>query len=338
MVQVLGISGVSPNSYDVAFESGYSGSFVFDFQTDSSDFVSLVVEGDLKDFVSLDKNRIRGREKVNISLDLPEELDGYNEIKIVAGDVVGLIRVFVSSEDDFVSLDLRAPDLNVGEIQEVDLKISNSGDPLNVSVGFEVYRVGSEANELVSSFDMSGGLLIEELNYSLDFSTINYSSGNYFISAIVGYNDNVIIENNSFRVGEEGVLIVNYTDSIRENEVSSFELVVSNFWNNKISDLYAEVVVLGSNYSFVTTSLDVSPFEEVALEGFVDGREIFGYDNELEVILHYNDEQLIKIVPFYVDKKFDFVLLFVVLIVISIVGIFIWRSVAFFRNIRGGDE
>lgn len=334
------ISGVSPASFEVDFEPNLEKEFVFDFVIDGEEFVEVSIEGALRDYFQISNNEIKGRQKVIVNLKLPEALDsrGINEVVIKAGDVRGLVRINVPDPNGFIELDLRAPDVNIGEIVDIELDVLNKGDLIKVLPILEIYKVGNKTEEILNIINLKETFVLEKQSFGLQLDTSNYSAGNYFVRAIVEFDDEFKEEKNTFRIGEKRVELLNYTKGLEENKVAKFELDVVSFWNSDIEDLYAEIQVVDSNYSFVTTATKLRAFERIKLEGFIDGKEIYDYDKELKIILHYDGAKNEEIVPFEIIKGFDFILLVAILLAVIIVGFLVWRGKVFLDNIREVKE
>lgn len=332
----LAISGVSPGSYEVDFEPNLEKEFVFDFVIEGGKWVDVYSEGDLADLVELSETKIIGRQKVVASLKLLAKIDkpGVNQIRIVAGEVGGLIKINVPYPDEFVELELSAPDVNVGEVVEIKLDVFNRGKLIDVEPRIEIYKAEGELGEIINSISLDETQVFMEQSFDLQLDTTNYSAGDYFAVAIVEYGENVASDKNSFRIGEKRVEVLNYTGELKENKVGKFEINVGSFWNEDIKNIYAEVRVVGSDYSFMIPSTKLEAWGEKRLLGFFDTKEVYGYDKEIEIILHYDGESSRKVVPFKILERFDFVLSGVIVGVLIVIGILIWRGKSFLEELK----
>ncbi|MFH1521791.1 MAG: hypothetical protein ABIF18_02420 [archaeon] len=333
---VVAVSGVSPGSYSVDFSPGLSQEFVFSFILDSGVMTNLFVEGDLAKYVSLDKKRIFGKEKVVASLNLPSEVDspGVNNIRIVAGNVVGIIKVNVPYPEKWVALEMSVPNINIEEDANLNLKVFSLGEEsVIIESKIEIY----EDEKVIKTIEMdseevaSGGL--REFNFLLDSS--NYSAGDYYIVASVDYNDEVVRVNKTFRVGELRVEILDYTSEIKAGKIVPFEVEVESLWNNNINDLYVEVSVLGFNDStFSTLSIKLNSWQIKKVEGFLNTRGIDAEEVEAEVVVYYMGQKTSKIVKLKVELGFDYVYWGVVLAVFIILIFVAWRVLVFVKNAK----
>ena len=198
---VFGAEGVDPGSYKVGYDNGLSRDFDFDFVLDGKGLTG--VSGELASYVTLDKEFIWDRERVVAHLELPEGMSnvGVSNIKIYAGDVVGLIVVNFSYPDVYAEAELLAPNVNEGEDINVKLNVLNKGIvDLDVSPFIEIYHEGG----VVDNFDLEEGRVnvTDNLEYSFVLSGENYSAGDYLVFATVDYGAGVAFSDNEFRVGE----------------------------------------------------------------------------------------------------------------------------------------
>lgn len=333
---VLAISGVNPGSYEVDFEPDYQIELSFDFVLDGGVSEDLIVEGELAEYVSLNKKRISGRENVIASLDLPSEIDspGVNYIRIIAGDVVGAIKVRVPYPEKYIELSLSAPNVNVGEEMGMVLEIINQG---NESISFEGRIEIYNGDELVESLEISGGNIVFEdsrgVNISLD--TENYFPGDYLAVALIDYGGKVARIENPFRLGEQLVGVLNYTREFGENKINRFEIEVESLWNDDMDDLFIEVNIIGfEDANFITPVVGLSAWRTITLFGFLDTNLISGYEFEAEIILHHGGKISTRVVQLKIIKGFDYIFWISILAMIIIVVLLIWRGKIFLERLR----
>jgi hypothetical protein len=282
----FGLSAVSPGSYEVEYEQGFSGEFVFEFILDGSSPVDLSVEGDFAQYVTLDKEVISGRESVTVFLDLPSGIDsfGVNQIFIRAGDARAVIKVDAPYPDRYLAVDLVVPSVNKGENVDVELRLLNLADD---SI-FADYHVNVYSDDvLIKSFD-NDSVRIEPsrfLDLSFDFPTFGYSPGDYEVVAFVEYDGELRRFSNSFGIGEFSVGVLNYSDEFLGGEVAGFEIGVRNLWNNDMVGVYADVLI-DDKVIFSTVPISLNAWEESSLSGFFDTGRMRG-NVDGEIVLHY---------------------------------------------------
>jgi hypothetical protein len=334
-VSVSAISGVSPASYEVNFTPEYRGEFVFDFVVGGSSSMNLYVEGGLAEYVSLDRKTVSGMQKVVATLDLPTNIEepGVNYIKIGANnenkDISGFIKVSVPYPNNYVGVNLKAPNANVGEDVLLELELFSLGDvSTDVFVNIEIYK----EEELVEVLSVGNVKVFKGqrmfLNSSL--STREYSIGDYSARAIVSYDGREVVANNPFRLGGFLVEVVDHTKSFRENKIENFNIVVENSWNGNMKGVFADVNILGEDsVDFVTSPVDLRVREIGTLSGFLDTSEIGVGEFEAEIVLHYGEETNSELVSFEVLGGLDYILWSVVLVGVLLVVFMSWRVIIF---------
>ncbi len=331
----VAISGVSPGSYSVDFSPGLSQEFVFSFVLDN-DATDLFVEGILAKYVSLDKKKISDSESVVASLKLPSQADspGVNNIKIVAGDVVGIIKVNVPYPKKWIALEMGVPNINIGEDASLNLKIFSLGEEsVLIEPKIEIYKGDRVIKTIeIDSEEVASGEF-KEFNFLLNSS--NYSAGDYYAVAFVNYEDEVARANNIFRIGELLVEILNYTDEVKAGQIARFEVEVESLWNNDIDDLYVEVSIIGFNDSiFSTPSVDLESWQTKKVGGFLNTQGIDVEEVDAEITVYYKGEKISKIIKLKVEPGFDYVYWGVILAVFIILAFVIWRVSVFVKNTK----
>ena len=332
---VFAVSGVSPASYEVDFEPGYSGEFVFNFVIEKG-AEDLYAEGDLAEYVSFDKRSVSGREEVVVSLNLPSEIDspGVNYIKIIAGNAMGGIKVRVPYPERYVEVGLNAPNANVGEVVLFELELSGKGnESVIVSPRIEIYRDGEGIDVIgVEDVEVFPG---DEVSVNVSIDTSDYLAGDYIAVGFLDYDDVSVSVDNPFRLGEFSVELVDYSKSFRENKIDRFEILVESLWDDDMRGVYAEVNVLGfDSASFVSSSEDLDAWGRQVLVGFLDSSEIEGNSFEAEIILHYGNESVSGVVELKVVEGFDYVFWVLILVVVGVLGFLFWRCCIFIDRFK----
>jgi hypothetical protein len=346
---VFGAS-VSPGSYSVDFEPGYSGDFSFEFGFSEGAEAELYVSGDLAEYVTLDKETLVGGGVVVATLNLPSELDlsGVNRIRVgalqkgnedsgmgVVSDVRGIIKVNVPYPGSYIELDLKAPNANAGEIVNLSVEIFNRGEEdVTISSTIQIFKEGS----LVENINLGNTnvALMTSTIIESPFDSSGLSPGNY--SAVVSgeYGAGLkVTEENPFRLGEIFVRIVNYSREFREDKLERFNIEVESYYNNLIGDLYAEVKVVGvADAGFITPVGELRAWRVKTIEGFLDTSDIDSEDFQAEIILHYMDETTSETVDLKLDLTPDYTFIFVLAGFFVVAGFLMWRIAVFMKRTR----
>lgn len=337
---VFAVSGVSPSVHEVDFASDLEKEFVFEFVMDGFRIYDLEVKGELSQFVTLDREKVASRQKVVATLNLPSSglTPGPNDIKIVAGGVEGIIRVNVPYPERYVDLDLNVPDVNIGEIINIELGVINRGVFVEVDPRLEFYRATESGAEIINVMGLNNTWVRDSYMYEVDVVPGGYSAGEYFVVAYADYGEGVTKINNSFRVGEKRVELVNYTTKSKENRISKFNIYVQSFWNTDINSVYAQVDLVGTDYSFVTPGVKLGAWETVELSGFIDARGMDTGNKRLQVTIFYDGDSSEEVVQFRVFEGFDLIFVLVILGSLGSIFVIVFMWIRFRRNVGFIEE
>ena len=347
---VFAMSGVSPGSYEVHFEPGLEQDFSFEFFFDEGVSSSIYIEGDLAEYVDLNKNIIYGSEEIIATLALPDEIKtpGSNLIRIGArqdsvgggvglvADVRGIIRIEVPYPGKYVELKVDAKNANVEEDVNLFLEAYNRGDEeVNLFSQIQIFRDDNEGVLLDRIEFLEVRLLSgEKVNFTSLLDTTKYLSGDYVVTALGDYGgENLARDDDPFRLGEFYVGILNYTSSFEGGKIERFSIFVESFWNNDIEELYAEVNILGlEDAGFITPAVKLNAWEKGRLEGFLDTSEISGEDFQAEIILHYGGGETKEIVNLKISKNFDY--MFPAIIILLILSLVLLKRLNVFGKLK----
>jgi hypothetical protein len=347
---VFAISGVSPGSYEIDYESGMSQDFVFNFVFDEGVEAEIYLEGALAKYMTVDKNKISGSDSVVASLVLPEVVDspGVNKVRVgarqivddasgvgVAADVRGVIKINIPYPGRWIDLELVAPNTNAGDVVEMRLKLFNRGnESVVVSPMIQIFKDG----EFFDNFDLDKVEVENAKSVEVEFAlnSSDYAAGNYMATALGDYGEERLArDDDPFRLGELLVKIVNYTRDFKEGNIERFEIEVESFWNDNIDELYAEVVVDGGDdIGFVTPITNLRAWRSKTLEGFLDVSDIASSVIGADIILHYNNRTSSESVALNVELAYDYSNLVFVLAILIVVGLIAWRVVVFAKRVK----
>ncbi len=335
------ISGISPGSYEIDFRSFLEKNFTFNFIFDEGVVSYVYVEGDLSEYVFLDKTEISGSEKVVATLKIPDNVEIYGLNKLIIGakqklgnsegiklisDARGIIKVFVPYPGKNVKVELNVPNGNVGERLKVGLKIINQG---NESVlASPIVQIFKEESRVANLNFKS--VLIESLASSETYEMMNtseMSSGVYGAVALIDYGgERFAREEDFFKLGEFFVDIIKCSKEINKTDLARFDFEVESFWNNEINDLYAEVS-LGSKV-FGSPIIHLKSWEKKNITIFVDSSEIKGKEVTALITLYYGGKTTSKIISLkLLNSQKNLYILLLVLLVILVLFIIYWKIV-----------
>lgn len=333
-VFVSSYSGVSPSSYDIDFESNYKESFPFNFFLSSDVKSDIFVEGDLAEYVSLNKNNLKGSGQVIASLNLPSKINppGIHYIYVRAKEIIevedgigislsvgGVLKVRVPYPGKYAELDLSVENVNQGEPINLSLEVFSRGDQdIFAEVDIEV----RDSNKNLKDKKNIGSEKIESTKskvFTTSLNTKDYLSGDYNISAIVNYGGefpaSVVKE---IRLGELKVLVSNNSEFLERKKINRFIIEVESYWNGEIEGVFADVRVLQTNESFKTPSTILSPWQKTTLNGFLDTSSIEGDYFDAEITVHYADKTSSKLVRVNLIKEHNYVMIIVIVLSILV--------------------
>jgi len=282
--EVYAIVGVSPASYTVNFEPNLERTFSFGFIFDEGAESEVYTAGALTEYVTINKESLKGSGEVVATLKLPESIEQPGEHRIfigakqipsgtagigIVGNARGVIKVIVPYPGKYAEVIFEASNANAGEPVDFSVMIDNKGkEELDVGVSIEITDSSKEITETLDFeniiIPISGS---EKLTRQLD--TTNYKPGDYNATAIVRYGKESIEREAVFRLGELYVGISNYSAEFEKNKINKFEIEAESFWNDVINNLFANISIKGYNIEFLTPSIDLAPWTKSKLTGWV---------------------------------------------------------------------
>ena len=317
--------GVSPAIYEIDFVPGLEKSFKFNFVGDNPNLEYVVnVTGDLAEYVSLDKYEYKGQAgEVTAFLKLPQNIEVPGPHRIFVGAlsktdnsgrggtsigittrVNGVIKVLVPYPGQYADLDFQVNDANAGEKVAYKLIIYSRGKETIITQSrIEIY---DSADKRVGVFDIGSDIIpsTENVEINLDLDVSNLGSGTYKAVAIVSYAGEEKRADDTFRLGELFVDIVNYTTEFDRDKINPIFIDIVSGWNDPIKGVFATGKVKGNNdVSFETPSLELRPWSEGRLIGYFDTTSIEEDEFQMDLVLHYEDKTTEKTVDLRFRKK-----------------------------------
>lgn len=333
--------GVSPASYSIDFKPGLKSEMYFDFRQDRDINLEVYAEGDLAQYVSFSKKKIEGSGRVDVSLRLPKEIEipGPHTIYIgarqvipegngfgISGNIRGIIRVVVPYPGQYATIAVNAKDANAGENIDISADIRNLGsESVKAEAKVSIYRADKYITELdFGSFDLSSP---DQRTISREINTKDYAPGNYNAFGKLLYGDGLVAESNdSFRLGELFVSIVNYSNELERDKLNRFEINVQSQWNDPIEGVYANVTVPGYPISFLTPSANIQGFGTTTLTGFFDTTGIVGDSFDAVIRVNYAGKTTENLVNIKFKKERDYLMIALIAGAVIILGLVIFLT------------
>ncbi len=344
------VVGVSPGIYEVEFSPGLTENYVFRFIFDEGVDSDVYIEGDLADYVKINKEKLVGGGPVMASVKLPDkiEIPGDHRIYIgsrqltspggtigIVGNVKGVILIKVPYPGKYAIIDyFYTTNANQGDPINLTLSVGNLGkENINVDSFVEIYDEKNQSIEVIPL----GSAALEPTShkiFSKSISTLNYKPGDYRAVAVVKYDAGELSQQRSFRLGTLYVGISNYTREFQRDKLNQMNIEIESFWNDPIEKVYGEVQIIGYDIKFLTPSVDLKPWQKNQLSGFFDATGIEENKFQANITINYEGQKTNKIVDLKFKRETDYALyalvgggiffgIFIISLVIAMVILFI---------------
>jgi hypothetical protein len=290
LINLSSALGIRPGKIEFNFQPGLEQTITYSvFGADSETELELYVEGDLAEYVKLDKEILVGGGGFNAILKLPAYIEKPGKHRILIGakekfdeetlgtavgtsiNIRGVIDIHVPYPGKYLEISLGSHDVNIGEPVQFELNIASKGKE-DVSITPKI-EITSEEKTIETLYFKNRILKSqEEIKLYKILDTTNYNPGNYNATAIVDYGKSAIAKS-KFRIGELVINIINYTKQITIGGLQKFNIEIESGWNDNIDGAYAEVFILNGStnlLSFKTSSTSLTPWEKKNITGFFD--------------------------------------------------------------------
>ncbi|NIO20641.1 MAG: hypothetical protein GTN76_07855 [Candidatus Aenigmarchaeota archaeon] len=329
--------GVTPGRKTVDFEPNLFQKVNFDIlNNDHKAFNALVyVEGDLKDYVTLEKNLVEFKESDNskpftYTVRLPERIDkpGEHWGKIVvmelppgmeAEEIEGQFVIATTAVIHQLLVKVPYP----GKYAEMDLSIAEAQPSETVNFFVKVYNLGTQnigrakatveikgpTNEVIATIETDEiSIKSKERKDLAAYWKADVNPGVYHAVATLDYDGNLARKEDNFYVGNLFVEVKEVTvKGFRLGGVAKFNILVESKWNEKIENVYAEMIITDPKgdvvTSFKSASVDIEPLQKETLLAYWDtvGVEKGVYDAKL--ILHYAGKTTERKLKTYIELE-----------------------------------
>ena len=316
--------------------------------------LEIFTQGDLSEYITLDKTRLVGGGEFTLALKLPSSFEipgphetyvGIREIynpEIRGGGMVGTTVIIFSRfivnvpyPGKWIDVNLQAHDVNVNEPVNFILNVKSQGDQeVSVKPRIEIYSISDEYIQTLS-FNEYSIASQESLDFTKSFDTTKLNAGTYKAVAVVDYDGKNATDNESFRIGELVINVINYTQEIIIDKIQAFNIGVESGWNDEIDGAYADVSILDTNYQiltqFKTSSTSLIPWENRTITGYFDTSNFTAGNYSANITLIYYGKDVGKSSSEIVTVKFIekpnnlLIIMGVIVIVVLIISIVIWR-------------
>ena len=346
--------GISPAYYKDFFEPGLEKTYRFySFNTDVNNGIRIYVEGDLAQYVNLSKTYILGGGEFTAKIKLPNEIEkpGTHKISIGAieakdeigegGNIGGIaaiqgrIDILVPYPGKYAEATFKVQSINQGEDVPYEIEIQNLGTQ-SITVKPTIIISKSNSTEILlteklTETEMSSK---ETLKIVKTLRAKDLPPGEYQAFATVDWGEKIISLNQTFRVGEFLVEIIDYDYQFYEGRINPFNIQIQNKWNSKIDEVFAEVSITDEGRvvgDFKTVSVETSPWETKNITGYFDATELETKRYVARIMLSYGGEKSSKLVAIYINspptktyRNYIIIAIIVAILIIAAFAYLIW--------------
>jgi len=278
----------------IYFEPNLNQDFAF-CVTNSKDTefpVMLTKSGALAEYLTFKDSEFtlkpRERKCTEFNLKLPRSLDTYgpHKIKLTARQVTkqgeGAIRtivavntrlgVFVPYPEKYVSVSVKAKDVNENEPVQFQLLATNLGqkDVDAVSARLDIFGADDYSNFVTSLYtDTKSIKSTEKETFYSTFNTHGLKPGNYKTDVTLYYDGETSEKEKRFKIGTLNIRITNHTAVLEAGKINPFDVIVESRWNNEIPKIYARIELDGIKPA-TTPTFSLSAWKVKSLLGYVD--------------------------------------------------------------------
>jgi len=323
--------GLTPGRTTIDFEPNLEKSVTFTIiNNEHKEMKALVyLEGDISSYIVLEKNIIEFNETDNskdfeYKLKLPEKIDkpgdhwgkiivmemppGMNAEKmegqfvVATTAVVHQVRLRVPYSGKYAEIELTVNDVEPNGTATFFVKVFNFGTE-NIYKAFATVDIMGPTNEKIASME-SEAIAIESKKTG-DIMVpwdANVNPGSYNAVVTLNYDGTTAKIEKNFAVGAMRLEVLDV--KVRNfvlGGIAKFEINVENKWNQKIDNVFGEMIISNQKgdqvASFKSASIDVDPLQRATLYAYWDTEGVEKGTYDAKLILHYagkTSEKLLK--------------------------------------------
>ncbi|MCX6818169.1 MAG: hypothetical protein NTU57_04920 [Candidatus Aenigmarchaeota archaeon] len=326
--------GITPGRTTIDFQPGLEQAVTFTIiNNDHKDFNAFVyAEGDLKDYVTSEKTIIEFKESDDskpftykfrlpdkldqpgdhwakiVVMEMPSEQEGGGQVIMATTAVVHQLRVKVPYPGKYADLELVVNEGDTGEDTNFIVKVVNLGDE-DIYKAFATIDILGATNEKIVTIE-SEQIAVEskKIGEMTVPWTADVNPGMYHAMVTVNYDGKVATIEKTFAVGAMRVEIIDV--KVRNfvlGGIAKFEINMENKWNQKISDVFAEMAFSSADgnqiASIKSSSIDVDPLQRATLYAYWDTEGVQKGTYDAKLILHYGEKTSEKLLKTYVNLE-----------------------------------
>jgi hypothetical protein len=308
-----------PLQSPVLFKPNSEFDFIF-WVSEYGNNAEISIGGDLAEYVTLSNvSEKYGIRQYSLHFKFPEYIGepGIHTLVITAKDIpaekgmIGgvaivkkTIKVKVLYSSKIVDISFDATDANVNEIVYfyVSIKSQTQNKIDKVSAIIDIFDINNEKLDMVVT-NQASLESAESVTLTAELNTTNYLPAEYKAVATVFYDDNKSIVEDSFKIGDLDIKIINYTRNFKKNSINKFDIEIESGWNNIIKNVYAEITI--DNTVIKTPFVDLEPWQRKILSTYWNTNNVSIGEHKARIVLFYHDKVTIEKTKVFVEEKKD---------------------------------
>ncbi len=315
--------GITPGRTTLNYEPEFEKEIAFSVLNSEykSMKVSLIVEGELKEHVTLSEKLVEFstldyNKEFSYKVKLPESLKdkpGLHTAEIIALElaketdegthigatvaVVSQLYIYVPCHDKCIEADLNVLDAEEGKLRFIVAVINRGEQKINEVKA--VIDITSLEGEKIDTIETNTFSLEPKLRTELNGIWNSSVKGEYIAKVKVFYDDSSQIFEKKFSVGEQILFIERvWVSDFSLGEIAKFRILVENKWNQELKNVFANLIVYDKeNYAIAdvkSASENILPLDKKELVAYWDTAEVEEGTYNGKLMIKYNQKSTDK--------------------------------------------
>ncbi|MFH1456051.1 MAG: DUF3324 domain-containing protein [archaeon] len=350
--------GISPSRVTVNFEPNLDSTYTYNIiNRENPTTVQMYTKGELAGYVSLSETSTTLNENeiksFVVEVNLPENIEkpGIYDTRIGVveaipenlggvGAVTGVesqFLILVPYPGKYISTKLSIEKTNLNKETEITLDVQNLGTENLNNVDATIRITDSNGTEVAILTTNSIKINTKESGeISTKWTPTDLSAGEYIVKAKVYFDEESIETEKSFQIGDLLIEILKIVPTaFQVNTINKIEISLKSLWNEKITDVYAELQILDNNQEIgiiKTESIELKPLLEKNLNAYWDTTNVNVGDYILHTTLYFADKSMETNIPIQVKRNIFSWNLVIIGVLIIIIAIFVYRMLKRRKN------
>jgi len=193
---------------------------------------------------------------------------------------------------------IKTENKNLDETVPIEIILHNYGtDVISKATGYADIIFDGEKVKTLELSSVENITTHQSKTMYAQFNTIGSKPGKYTINATISYDEKTTTVQGEFKLGTLHVGIIDFTKQVYQNKINPFEIIIESKWNEKISNIFADVNVIENNSiatSFRTISKGLEKWEQNTIVGHLNTEGLSLGMHDVEIYLNYEGFQTIE--------------------------------------------